>query len=52
VHRKTGQIMRILDRGTSSIQVRLHCCCTMSPNRPTMVARSSAAATVLQQRTC
>jgi ABC-type transport system involved in Fe-S cluster assembly fused permease/ATPase subunit len=22
VHRKTGQIMRILDRGTSSIQVR------------------------------
>lgn len=23
VHRKTGQIMRILDRGTSSIQVRV-----------------------------
>jgi hypothetical protein len=38
VHRKTGQIMRILDRGTSSIQV----CQTLPSERPPWRARSHA----------
>lgn len=48
VHRKTGQIMRILDRGTSSIQVggAKHLPLTQEPCRAVVSARTPALSAV------